>query len=191
MDYTSIKIQGHVLISDAETGHVILNKRNAIHIENMSVAIASAMSNAKNSYGFLGNIHSFAFGNGGTSVNDVGLVTYNSPKNALTSDVLYNQTYSIVINNTEEEDSNNNISFTHYNGSTFSDIIITATLDYSEPSSQDSLDDAATRDGDYVFDEIGLFSQQGKLLTHLVFHPVQKSANGKFQFVYTVRISIG
>jgi hypothetical protein len=79
----------------------------------------------------------------------------------------------------------------HTTGTTYTDIIVTCTLDYNEPSGQDQYDDTSTIEGDYVFDEIGLVSQQGRLLTHLIFHPVQKSANRKIQIVYTVRISTG
>ena len=92
---------------------------------------------------------------------------------------------------TEAEDPDNNTQVIHEGGTTYSDVIITCTLDYSEPAGQDALDDTADQEGDYVFDEIGLVSQQGRLLTHLIFHPVQKSGNRKIQVVYTVRITAG
>jgi hypothetical protein len=60
-------------------------------------------------------------------------------------------------------------------------------------------DTAANFDGEFVFDEIGLKSKSGNsdtplnagwLLSHIVFHPVQKSANRVIQVKYTLRIRI-
>jgi len=46
--------------------------------------------------------------------------------------------------------------------------------------------------GNFVFDELGLVSYTpsgtGKLLTHVVFHPVQKSLNRLLQIDYTIRV---
>ena len=47
-------------------------------------------------------------------------------------------------------------------------------------------------DGDFVFDELGLKwynpAGTGKLLTHVVFHPIQKSLNRLLQIDYTIRV---
>ena len=90
-------------------------------------------------------------------------------------------------------------------GNVYSDIVATCTLNYTEPSTSDntfnlyglsqSNDDTATSiDGNFIFDEIGLKSKAatgrntGLLLTHVVFHPVQKSANRLIQVIYTIRV---
>ena len=65
-------------------------------------------------------------------------------------------------------------------------------LDYGEPSGQEANDTATDTENQYVFDELGLLSYsptgQGRLLTHVVFHPVQKSLNRLIQIDYTVRV---
>jgi hypothetical protein len=77
-------------------------------------------------------------------------------------------------------------------GTNYTDILVTCLLDYSEPSGQDAFDTATNADSLYVFDELGLraysASGAGRLLTHVVFHPVQKSLNRLIQIDYTVRV---
>lgn len=191
MDHLNIHVQGHVAISDADTGEVIMNRRNAIHRENMSAAIASTMTNTTYSNGLAGFISNMVFGNNGVVVDSAGNITYNTVNVVDVTAELHNQTYSKFVDNTVDIDPANNTTIVHTGGTTYSDIVITSTLDYGEPAGQDALDDTADQEGDFVFDEIGLVSQQGRLLTHLIFHPVQKSANRKIQIVYTVRISVG
>lgn len=191
MENLNLNIEGHVVIKDPDSGQIILNRRNAIHRENMSFTIASLLTNSRNFEFLDGYISKLAFGNGGVLVDGSGNITYNSPNVSDISDELYNQTYIKDINFDRVDDVNNNTTVVHTGGKTFSDIVVTCTLDYNEPVGQDPYDDTATQEGDYIFDEIGLVSQQGRLLTHLIFHPVQKSANRKIQVIYTVRISVG
>lgn len=79
----------------------------------------------------------------------------------------------------------------HISGATYSDILITCLLDYGEPLGQEAFDNSVNMDGNFVFDELGLKSYnpdgEGKLLTHVVFHPVQKSLNRLLQIDYTIR----
>ena len=191
MDHLKLNVSGHVLIKDYDTGEILVNRRNAIHLENMSFAVASSLTNSLDINNAQGFIRDLAFGNGGVVVDSLGDVIYNSPRVSTTTDTLYNETYRKLVDLTEAEDPDNNTQVIHEGGTTYSDVIITCTLDYSEPAGQDALDDTADQEGDYVFDERGLVSQQGRLLTHLIFHPVQKSGNRKIQVVYTVRISAG
>ena len=182
MDLFKLKIEGHVLIKDADSGEVIVNKRNAIHRENMSFALASSIVNSTNTSGFEGFIYTLNFGNDGTIVDGANNVVYKEPRVTQITDTLYNPTFSKVVNADPSADPENNTTVAHEQGTTYSDVIVTCTLDYG-----DANDPAAS----FEFDEIGLMSQQGRLLTHLIFHPVQKSANRKFEVKYTVRIATG
>ena len=69
-DNTGVMMTGHIKISDPETGEVIVDKRNAIHYENMSQALATSLANK--STGFVPEI---PLGNGGTNVNRTGIIT--------------------------------------------------------------------------------------------------------------------
>ena len=44
-DNTGVMMTGHIKIFDPETGEVIVDKRNAIHYENMSQALANSLAN--------------------------------------------------------------------------------------------------------------------------------------------------
>jgi hypothetical protein len=67
-------------------------------------------------------------------------------------------------------------------------------LDYGEPSGQDAFDLTNDLEGDFIFDEIGLKSFSsvagaGKLLTHEIFSPIQKSLNRSYEIEYVIRIA--
>ena len=80
----------------------------------------------------------------------------------------------------------------HISGATYSDIIVSCLLDYGEPVDQEAFDNSIDMNGNFIFDELGLRSYSpdgtGNLLTHVVFHPVQKSLNRLLQVDYTIRI---
>jgi hypothetical protein len=86
----------------------------------------------------------------------------------------------------------NKMQIRHISGATYSDILISCLLDYGEPLDQEAFDNSVDMNGSFVFDELGLKSYnpngEGKLLTHVVFHPVQKSLNRLLQIDYTIRI---
>ena len=185
-----VLIQGHIKIHDPESGAVFVNKRNAIHYENMSIALAESVANQGQGF-----INSMAFGNGGTSVDPTGIITYLTPNSTGTNASLYNQTYSKVVDDrsvTNLDPQRNKIETRHVNGTNYTDVLVTCLLDYGEPNGQDAVDQASQANSLYVFDELGLVSFSpsgtGKLLTHVVFHPVQKSLNRLIQIDYTVRV---
>lgn len=178
-------IEGHIRILDVDSGKEIVNKRNAINLENMVMALSSSLSGTANGY----DIQSIAFGSGGIAVDTVGNILYNPTNTATTTGSLYNETFSKSVAFSPEINVDNNISFVHNPGTFFSDIVIRCTLNYNEPNDQDLLDTGDSVNGDYVFNELGIKTQNGLFLTHVIFHPVQKSANRKIQVIYTVRLS--
>ena len=191
---TGLGVMGHIKIQDPESGEVFVNKRNAINYENMSVAIAYLLGNLTDGDGSTGNtsnVFQMAFGNGGVNVSSTGVVTYQATNTNSATGQLFNETYSKSVTNTSSTDAENNMVVQHVGGNNYSDLIITCTLGYNEPSGQDALDNAANLTGNYIFDELGLKTPGGTFLTHVIFHPVQKSANRKIQVIYTIRITAG
>lgn len=189
-DNNNFLVQGHIKIFDPETQEVIVNKRNAIHYENMSIAMAESLGNEGQGY-----ISSMSLGNGGTSIDPTGIITYLTPNSTGTNASLYNQTFTKIVddrnvNNTDP--ARNKIEIRHLSGTTYTDIVVSCLLDYGEPNGQQAFDTAAGSDNAFVFDELGLKSYsssgEGRLLTHVIFHPVQKSLNRLIQIDYTVRV---
>ena len=187
---SGVLVQGHIKIHDPESGAVFVNKRNAIHYENMSIALAESVANQGQGF-----ISSMAFGNGGTSVDPTGIITYLTPNSTGTNASLYNQTFTKSVDDrsvSNLDPQRNKIETRHVNGTNYTDVVVTCLLDYGEPNGQDATDTASASDSLYVFDELGLVSYAssgtGKLLTHVIFHPVQKSLNRLIQIDYTVRV---
>lgn len=188
----SVKIQGHIKIFDPKTKEVFVDKRNAIHYENFSLALARGVSNQ--GYGFISEM---AFGNGGSLVDDTGIITYLTPNTTGLNASLYNQTYSKIIDPQTSgnlDPARNFMEVRHVLGTYYSDILVSCLLDFGEPAGQQAFDNSTDAEGTFVFDEIGLRAYSadgpstGDLLTHVIFHPVQKSLNRMIQIDYTVRI---
>jgi hypothetical protein len=191
---SGVLVEGHIKIFDPETQEIYIDKRNAINFENMSEALALSVANK--STGF---IHEMHFGNGGTNVDATGIITYLPPNSVGANANLYNRTYFKVVDNNSvlnNDPTRNKIEVRHIPSKKYTDILVTCLLDYGEPIGQNAFDNATDLNGDFVFDELGLKSWpgselgvgQGKLLTHVIFHPVQKSLNRLIQIDYTVRI---
>jgi len=187
-----VSVEGHIKIWDPTTGEVIVNKRNAIHYENFSQSLALSVGNQQQGW-----IHEMAFGNGGTNVDPTGIITY-LPTNTTGSNAsLYNQTYYKVVdpNSIYNTDPTRNlIQVRHVPGTVYTDVLVTCLLDYGEPSGQAAFDNSTSMADSFVFDELGLKSwnpngvDTGMLLTHVIFHPIQKSLNRLIQIDYTVRV---
>lgn len=189
-------VQGHIKIFDPVTKEVFINKSNAIHYENMAVALASSLSNQGSGF-----IVQMDFGNGGTRVDNTGIITYLTPNTVGNESDLYSKTYSKVIDakqSTNLDPSRNFMEVRHLSGTAYSDIMVNCLLDFGEPYGQSFFDNSNNSDNSFIFDELGLraastdgssgLTSTGKLLTHVIFHPVQKSLNRMIQVEYTVRI---
>jgi len=189
------KVEGFLKIYDPNNGEIFVDKKNAINYENMSIAIANTLS----ARGY-GEIYEMAFGNGAASVDSTGVITYLPPNVTGQNVALYNQTYSKIVDDNSVfnlDPTRNNMTVYHTSGNVYTDILVQCLLDYGEPAGQNAFDNSTQTDSIYVFDELGLLSNNGtdsngnvitSLLTHVVFHPVQKALNRLIQIDYTVRI---
>lgn len=186
----NLPITGWLNVYDPITNEIFVSKRNAIHYENMSIALAESLSNIGQGF-----VYEMAFGNGGTSVDPTGIITYLTPNTIGSNSSLYNQTYAKVIDPrsiNNNDPTRNKTEVRHIPGKKYSDILISCLLDYGEPVNQSAFDNATNVDSQYVFDELGIkgYNETGtsRLLTHVIFHPVQKSLNRLIQIDYTIRI---
>lgn len=191
MDTAQPLVQGWLRISDPLTKEILLDKSNAIHYENMSVALAQSLANSGTGF-----IYEMAFGNGGSAVDPTGVITYLPPNITGQNADLYNETYAKVVDQNSAantDPSRNRLTVLHTAGQVYTDVLVTCLLDYGEPPGQQAFDNSTNFNGEYVFDELGLKAWQGTgidplLITHVIFHPVQKSLNRQIQIDYTVRI---
>lgn len=186
---------GTIKIYDPNTKEIFLEKQNGINYENISEAMALTLSNR--GYGY---IYQMAFGNGGASVDSTGQITYLPSNTTGQNATLYNQTYQKIVDDTlisNYAPTTNRMTISHINGRVYTDILVQCLLDYGEPAGQAAFDNGTNTDGEYVFDELGLFTNYGvdtggapitRLLTHAIFHPIQKSLNRQLQIDYVVRI---
>ena len=185
------KIEGFVKITDPITKEVLVDKKNAVNYENISIAMANTLSDQG-----IGWIYTMAFGNGGSAVDSTGVITYLPPNVTGQNASLYNETYAKVVDGNSASNLdpiNNNMTVLHTPGNYYTDILVTCLLDYGETSGQQAFDNSTNFNGEYVFDELGLQCWNGSasdlfLITHVIFHPVQKSLNRQIQIDYTLRI---
>jgi len=168
-------------------GQVLLDQRNAIHNEHASIILARGLANRDN-----GSVYSMHFGSGGATINPLGDIIFATPNTVGASD-LNVPTYFEVVDDTLGAPSGNQMAVRHVNGTLFSDVEIRCVIDKDEPFGQQAFDNVGFNINDaslFIFDEIGLKSQDGLLLTHITFSPIQKSANRIIEVVYTLRVRI-
>ncbi len=195
-DEIGIGVEGHLLITgysdeadvgESGKGEVLLNRRNAIHREHASILIARAIANREN-----GSLYTMHFGTGGATIDPLGNITYATPNTTGAAD-LNVPVYFEVIDDNEGAPAGNQMAVRHVNGTLFSDVEIRCVIDKNEPFGQaafDSVGQTNINTSNFVFDEIALKTLDGLLITHVVFSPIEKSANRIIEVVYTLRITV-
>jgi hypothetical protein len=188
MTTTNIQVRalGSVKITDLETGEIVLEKTNAIHPQNLAAVIARGLAGEDNSEVFY-----LALGNGGTFYNSSQQLIYRPPS-IVGASTLYNQTYQVQV---DEDDAgtpttNSTAASAAAAPSISSIVTVVALLAPNEPSGQAVSDNLTTNpDANFVFDEMGLKSKDGLLLSHLIFSPLEKTANRAFLITYSLTVS--
>ena len=209
-DQVNLSIDGHVKIWDPVSREVYVDQHNAINAETMSIIAARMLQGNNDTY-----IYEMHFGNGGAIIDTTGNITYRDASlnlEAGTAAGLFNPTYSKVVAGSldpengadpeNEDPTRNKVETAHTPGLKYTDLVITCTLEQDEPAGQLNVDNADMKvdiltnpDGEFIFNELGLRSKgtgslPSYLLSQIVFHPVQKSANRVIQVVYTLRLRV-
>ena len=191
----TIGVEGFLKIYDPVTGEIFVDKHNAINYENISEAMALTLSDR--GYGF---IYQMVFGNGGATIAATGDITYLPPNTTGQNAALYNQTYEKIVDDTlvsNTDPVNNKMTINHVSGKVYTDILVQCLLNEGEPGDQSAVDNGTQTNSEYTFDELGLNAYYGtdtagepvtRLLTHVIFNPVQKALNRQIQIDYTIRI---
>lgn len=190
----AIKVKGHVHIADRATGETLLNKFNAIHNKNMAVAIARGLSNEPANSSGIGKhqIFKMKLGNGGSTIDSMNMITYQPPNVTGATADLYNATYTEIIDEGQTgTPAENSVTYQESPAPAETAIVIcTATIAAGEPNGQDLTDTPPNPnpEAQYAFDELGLFTVDNKLLTHIIFSPILKTANRELVITYTLTI---
>lgn len=186
-DNINVHLTGRVLIHDAITGELLVERKNAIHPQNMALVVSRALARESNGYVF-----ELAFGNGGTFLNTSNALVYKAPNIIGLAATLYNQTYSVQVDEISSGTpvTNSVAAIPSPAPALTALVVVTAQLSALEPLGQAVADNLTTDpEGAFVFDEIGLKSPDGLLLSHLVFSPIEKTANRAWLITYTITVS--
>lgn len=205
-----VSVHGHVKITDNQTGEVLVDKDNAIHVKNMAIAIARGLSNASNY-----QVFKMKLGNRGTYI-DSGTqnIVFNPPNvsnpivDYATAD-LYNATYVEIVDDANSSVGvGNSVTFTEVPSTTNTRVIVTCVVSANEgfDNPADTNNSGQINGGDSVspffFDELGLFTKEtsglstdmdpaGELmLSHIIFSPIEHTGNRELAIVYTLTVSV-
>lgn len=192
----STTVKGHVHIRDKKTGEVLLNKNNAIHNKNMAIALARGLSNEPADSSGIGKhqIYKIKLGNGGSSVDSMGMITYQPPNVTGSTATLHNATYSEIIDEgTAGTPVENSVTYQVSPAPDLTTVVVcTATIAAGEPAGQDLSDTPPNPnpEAEYAFDELGLFTSDDLMLSHIIFSPILKTASRELVITYTLTISV-
>jgi hypothetical protein len=194
LEQIQIPIKGHVKIVDRNTGEVLLDKNNAIHTRNLGIALARGLSNEPpdSSNRAKYQIFKIKLGNGGTNINSSGDITYLTPNVIDPNSDLWAPTYEEIVDEQNVLTPTEN-SVTYQENPTPSNavsIITTATIGAGEPLGQLSTDTPGQLNTQFAFDELGLFTSDDLLLSHLIFAPILKTATRELVLTYTLTLSV-
>jgi len=216
-DVIKFQLRGFIKIVDKATGKTLVDKSNAVHFGNISTEIAQALSGDKNSFitymvfgngGIVNNDeqrHIYRKPNAGDFKN--------------TKEQLYNPTFAIELTNSAS-DGVTCQDVDVYGGvaGAYEDILVRVSLanniislqspfNKAAGSSDQNPDDPSTT---YVFNELALYTGPKSfgnrqtaeqieeflnhvdttLITHVIFHPIQKSKNTALDIDYMLRIQM-
>lgn len=191
----AIKAIGHVKIVAGDNldqirsgnGKVVLDKMNAIHPENFSIMIARGISNRD-----FGTLYTMHFGSGGATIDPLGVISYAEPNTVGVSD-LNDPVFFEVIDDTANAPPGNQMSVRHVTGTLFTDIEIRCVLDKNQPFGQPISSGTGIinmNSNPFVFDEIGLKTEDNLMVTHVTFSPLEKASDRVFEVVYSIRIRV-
>jgi hypothetical protein len=220
-DLSTANIKGHITIADAETGDILVDKPNAIHFGNISTKIAEALIGKPSSfiaYMAFGNGGVTVDNTGQIIYNEPNVSNNTKVPSAQLYNTAF--VYEIKNYNADNQSNATRDANTGGGIGRYEDITIVVTLTSDMPNNQMLIDIADGSNGetatntDFVFNEIALYTglkNKGNLtdpsditgfltdtsdvrptmITHVVFHPVQKSQNRTLEITYKLRIQMG
>lgn len=178
------RIDGHVHIED-DLGHVLLDQQNAVHPLNMATLIGRGLANVSDF-----QIHELKLGNGGASVGSGGAVTYLPPITTGAGATLYNETYTEIVDESHASVEAPNTVVSSAGSGVQTVVTVNMEISAAQPASQSSTDQAPSTEDDFAFDELGLFSPDTLMISHIIFSPILKSANRSLTITYTLTITV-
>ena len=177
-----------VQIYDKNTNELLVDTTNDVHPQNMARVIAKALAHEPNSW-----IFKLCLGNGGTHIDSANQITYLPPITTGIGATLYNQTYEEQIDEVDSNTPINNSCISSPSPSPAISSIVTCMmeLDSTEPNGQIATDNTTTDpDNKYFFDELCIKTADNLMLPHVIFSPIEKTAQRSLLFLYTLTISV-